>query len=214
MMRKMREERGALFVEASIVFPVMFVIIFLMLFLGNAYYLQSRIEKIVMTSALDGAAYCADPMLAKAEQGKIPGLKELHVEPYRYLLTGGMRDITDQTAKKIDKEIEALGNGFFPGMKPKVTPAQVSYNEQFIYATFSVDLSGKIRMPIRLLFEKNFLYKQISYHVDLPVSDSTEFVRNVDMVEDVLERYGVMDRIHTIVDKLVKLIPEVKGKES
>lgn len=214
MMRKMREERGALFVEASIVFPVMFVIILLMLFLGNAYYLQSRIEKIVTTCALDGAAYCADPMLAQAENGKIPALKDLHVEPYRYLFTGGMGDIEAQTEKKIDKEIEALGNGFFPGMKPKVTPAKASYNGHFVYSTFSVDLSGRIRMPIRLLFEKEFLYKELSYHIELPVSDSTEFIRNVDMVEDVLERYGVTEQIHKIVDKLVELIPQVKGKES
>lgn len=36
-MKRLLDERGALIVEASIVFPTMFLAIFFMLFVGNAY---------------------------------------------------------------------------------------------------------------------------------------------------------------------------------
>ncbi len=209
MTRKIFGERGALFVEASIVFPVMFVIIFIMLFLGNAYYQQSRIEKIVTTAALDGASYCADPMLSAVEgSGSIPGLGEVQIQPYRYFLTGGMGDIESSIEGRIAEEIDVLGTGLFPGMTPELGTANATYHNGYIYSTFSVDLSGKIKMPIRLLFESEYLYKHVSYHIEFPVSDSTEFVRNVNMVEDFLEKYGVDEKIHSMIDKVVSWIPQ------
>ena len=47
-------DRGALVVEATIVFPICLLIIILLLYLGNVYYQKSRIEAIVVEAVLDG----------------------------------------------------------------------------------------------------------------------------------------------------------------
>ena len=72
-MRDLRkeQERGALTMEASFVFPIMLLIILLMMVLGNAYYQKCRMDQIFNEAAIDGAAYCADPQLVKVEGGDI-----------------------------------------------------------------------------------------------------------------------------------------------
>lgn len=67
MKKGLRDDRGALIVEATIVFPVCLIVILMLLYLGNVYYQKSRIEAIVVEAALDGAAYCADPLLRAIE---------------------------------------------------------------------------------------------------------------------------------------------------
>ena len=73
-MKTKKNESGVVFVEASVVFPVMFLVIFLMIYAGNAYLQKARVEAIVTEIAIDGAAYCADPMSRDVEAGKIPSV--------------------------------------------------------------------------------------------------------------------------------------------
>ena len=57
-----KEEKAvATIVEATVVFPIMFLVIIFMLFMGNAYYQMSRIDAIVAECAMEGAAACTDP---------------------------------------------------------------------------------------------------------------------------------------------------------
>ena len=90
-MKRLLDERGALIVEASIVFPTMFLAIFFMLFVGNAYTQKCKVEDIVVSAVLEGAAKCADPMLDDIESGSIPDFNSVSLKPYRYL-TGSLRD--------------------------------------------------------------------------------------------------------------------------
>ena len=54
-MDKIKNEKGALIVEASIVFPTMFFILMFLFVVGNAYVQKCRIEEIVVSSTLEGA---------------------------------------------------------------------------------------------------------------------------------------------------------------
>ena len=45
----MKNEKGATIVEASVVFPIVFIIIIIMLILGNAYYQKCRVEAIQLS---------------------------------------------------------------------------------------------------------------------------------------------------------------------
>ena len=45
---------------------------------------------------------------------------------------------------------------------------------------------------------------------DIPVTDSTEFIRNVDMAVDYLEKYGVMDKIQKAIDKMQSAMDKVE----
>lgn len=205
MMKKNSREDGMVIVEATIVFPVMFLVIFLMIFLGNAYFQKARVESIVNELALDGAAYCADSMLKTIEETKaVPALDAVDVKPYRYFI-GGMDTVETDIKNEAVRRISGLSTGLFSGMKPEgynTGDLKVQFHNKFISSSFSIDLQYKIVMPIRLLWESDYLELRLSSHTELPVSDTTEFMRNVNMVEDYMERYGIVDEIKKMVSKV------------
>lgn len=197
---KNKNENGALIVEASIVFPVMFLIIFFMIFTGNAYLQKCRVEAIINQCAIDGAAYCADPQLQQVEDGNIPDLDSLEVYPYRFFSSTGVGDVEGEIESLIESRVSSMSTGLFSGMKPTDFSVQADYSSGILYATFSVDASYKIKIPVRLLGEKENLYLKVSTHVEMPVSDSTELIRNIDMIWDYMEKYGVAEKIQEMVD--------------
>ena len=211
---KKENERGALIVEASIVFPVMFLIIFFMIFTGNAYLQKCKVESIIYQYALDGAAYCADPQLKTVEAGNLPSLEGLDVYPYRYFgsdNSGFGADIAADVENQIYTQVTGLSTGLFSGMKPVVKRSDIEavYVNHFLYATFSVDASYKIEMPIRLLGDEDNMCLEVSTHVEIPVSDSVEMVRNIDMIWDYMERLGIAEEVNKFKDKLTEAMNKV-----
>lgn len=192
-------------VEASIVFPTMFLVIFLMIFAGNAYWQKCRMEAIADELAIDGAAYCADPMLVHAENEKIPDVGKIDIQPYRFIFTGGMDKIKSDIEKQLNDRLSKLSTGLFSGMKPKIKLTNVTYNNGFIYSTFSIDFESEITIPVRLLGMKDFILFKTSNHIELPVTDTTEFIKNVDMIEDYMARTGVTDKIKEIAQSVKEL---------
>ena len=227
-MKREREknESGMLIVEATMVFPMMFLIIFLMLFAGNAYLQKCRIEALVTEWALEGAARCANPLLirveeavekaetAAAEKAAKDGtevaeitsisvdMEDFDYEPYRYLL-GGMSDIKTAVQTEIKKKIDEINSGLFAEMEPILgdDSIAVDYNWSFLCSTFSVQVSYKIKLPVRLLGMDEYIYMNISTRVDVPVSDSPEFIKNVELAQDYMERFGVVEEIQNLTTK-------------
>jgi len=201
-MRFHKNERGAIFIEAAVVFPIMFIIIFLMLYLGNVYWQQSKIEGLVADYALRGAAYCADPLLIKAEKGSIPDVNSHQVHPYRMFDSNGVGSTVDDVAGGLEDAIADIGNGLFKGMKPKKVDVDAKYHNGVIYSTFSVDVEYSIELPIRMIGQKENYSLDMSAHVEQPVSDVPEMIRTVDMVEDYLEQTGIKGAIEDFTKKI------------
>lgn len=198
--------------EATIVFPVCFIVILMLLYLGNVYYQKSRIEAIVVEAALDGAAYCADPFLRaiEANGGKVPDLGTVSYEPYRYLggLFDGMKAMEESVSSLINSRISSLNTGLFTGMKPTGygNNLHVEYKSSFIAASLSVDLEYKIELPVRLLGDKENLSMKFQTHTEVPVGDTPEFIRNVNMVEDILEATGIEEKIENQIKRLKNFV--------
>ncbi len=205
-----KDEKGMVIVEATIVFPVMFLVIFLMIFAGNAYLQKCRVDSYVSQLAIEGAAYCADPLLQEVALGSIPEVDDINVYPYRYFDPNGAADIEENMQKKVENAINNMSSGLFSGMTPKHQNIKANYNNGFIYSTFSVDVEYKIIFPIRLLFAKENMSMSFSSHADMPVSDTVEFIRNVDMVEDYMQKTGVSEEIDKIKAKLDEAIQKAK----
>lgn len=203
-------ERGMAIVEATIVFPVMFLVIFLMLFTGNAYLQKCRVDSYVNQIALEGASYCADPMLDNIYKDKIPDVATSNVYPYRYFDPNGAMSIESDMQLKAEQKINNMSSGLFSGMKPQNQAVKASYNNYFIYSTFSVDVEYKIVFPVRLLGQKDNMKMSMSSHVCMPVSDTAEFIRNVDMAEDYMEKYGITKKIEEVKEKLKGAIDSAK----
>lgn len=220
MKKGMRDNRGAVFVEATIVFPVCFIVILMLLYLGNVYYQKSRIEAIVVEAALDGSAYCADPLLKaieSSENNQVPPLGKVDYEPYRYLggVFGGMNKLEASVYSLISSRIRGLNTGLFSGMKPTgydTGGLQVKYKSSFIASSISVDLEYKIELPIRLLGDRENLSMKFRTHTEVPVGDSPEFIRNVNMVDDILEVTGVKEEMAKKIKELRKFVNDLFHK--
>ena len=93
--KKSQEDGEVTIVEAVFIFPIMFIVLIFLIYLGNAYYIKAQVESIVAREAVSGAAYCADPFLSYIKNnGKAPGINDLEktggvwIEPYRFLVGG------------------------------------------------------------------------------------------------------------------------------
>ena len=203
-MKTKDRESGAIFVEASVVFPVMFLVILLMIYAGNAYFQKCRVV------AVEGAAYCGDPTILKAE-GKIPtDPASVEVYPYRALDPSGTGDIVGTIENRVYEEIEGLNDGYFAGMRPDIKSATAVYDYGFLYSTFQVTAEYEIVFPIRMLGQSENVSVTMSSHASMPVSDTTELIRNVNMVEDYLEQLGVMEKIDDLKAKISDAIGKAK----
>lgn len=208
MFEKIKTEKGAVhIIEATIVFPIMFLIIFMMITVGNAYLQKCRVESTVVQMAYYGAAQCADPLVKLvSEGGKAPVASNEHeVLPYRYLLRGKseMSSIESDIQRQLKANIEKLGSGFFGGMSPKITTVKAKFNNKFVYSTFSVEVGYKVMIPIRLIGMDDFFSIKFSSRIDVPVSDTPEFVRNIAMLEDWLESNEAATNFLTKVDGIL-----------
>lgn len=209
-MKFKKNEDGVVFVEASVVFPIMFLVIFLMIYAGNAYYQKCRVEAIATELAISGAAYCADPLLSSAESGSIPSVASVNVYPYRAFDPDGVGSTEADIQELLEDRVEGLGTGLFSSMAPDVKTADAEYKNGFIYSTFIVDMEYRIKLPVRMIGRSDYYYLTFNSHISMPVSDSTELIRNVDMVEDYLEQLGVMEKVDTFTQKITEAVTKAK----
>jgi len=211
MIKRMKTEEGVVIVEATIIFPIVFLIVFLMIFLGNAYFQKSRVEEIVTKMTYYGSAQCADPLLKYVQENNaVPayGL-EYEIEPYRFLI-GGMESIVEDVDSQIRNKVRGIDTGFFKNMEPRIQTLDAKFNNAYVYSTFSVEVNYKIPIPMRLPGMRKNFELTIRSRCDVPVSDTAEFIRNVDMAEDLVEAtetgQNIIQKTNDIMNKIGEFI--------
>lgn len=205
-------EKGALIVEAAIVFPVMFFVLFFIIFVGNLFYEQARIDDIVMRYAIQGAQCVADPFLYDMEAtNAVPSdVSELKLEPYRYILgsftNGSISAVENKLSNDIKNEINQSSLVFFNNTKANYIGSdnkQVAYFKNYIiYSSFVVQVNYEVKFPIRFFDRDSLTIAKMSARAEVPVSDTDEFIRNVDMAVDLLEETGAGQTIAGIFEKI------------
>ncbi len=94
-------------------------------------------------------------------------------------------------------------------MKPVlITPQSdiAHFNNYFIYATFDVEIEYEMTFPIRFLGDKNKISLTFYSRAEMPVSYTTEFIRNTDMVIDYLTGSGVMKKVSEAFGKVKTIL--------
>lgn len=118
--------------------------------MGNAFYMKAQVESVVEQKAIQGAAYCADPILeTMKETGKFPSLSALETKPYRYIF-GGMNDVESKISNEVEEALTGKHQPFYEYV-PKITTAKsdiAKYNNYVVYSTFSVEVKYTIKFPI------------------------------------------------------------------
>ena len=207
------KENGSLIVEATFVFPIMFVVIFFLIFVGNAYYQMSRVEAIATSAAIEGAAQCADPVLSYIEDGEFPDINSNYIKPYRFI--GSTNSDVEGTKASIQaavsEKLSGLKGGLFSGMELQETLIVPCYDNYFVCAMFEIDINYSIRMPIRLLFTSENMKLNYACHLRVPSNDTSELIRTTSFVGDYLERVGVIDAIEKGKSNLIGYIQKAKN---
>lgn len=184
-MNNKKSERGAVMImEATFIFPIVFFILILLIYIGNAYYLKAKIDSYTTQYSIIGASQCADPLLNSINRGSMPtSAKSADVKPYRYVFTGYMDDVAEDVEIAINKDLK--NTGFFSNMSVKCTSNANSVTKLF-YSSFYVDVEFTIKIPMNIFGMKLDLLK-FNSRSEVPITDVGEFIRNVDMAVDFVE---------------------------
>lgn len=201
---KSYKEKGAVtIVEATFVFPIMFFVLFFLLFYGNACYVKATVDSAVSRCAVEAAARIADPQLAALEKsGSLPESSNSNSPnyPYRYVTSGYANTVSAAVEKDLKEDIRKTE--LFFGLMPTDVQCKIQYKNYFVYQTISIDVDYKVNLPIKLLFLEEITAFEFTAHDEAAVSDTSELVRNVNMVGDYLEKWGVMDKIKGLGEKI------------
>lgn len=229
------EERGAYaLLENLIVMPVVFLILFALLFAGCMLHAQCTIESAARRGVLYAAKLIADPQYQKITAGAVDkskgDLNELssedfdftrieHYEPYRYLpfLSSsfsfhGTTSIETNAQEYVRSILDQNITWMFT-----IDPDQIVCNADnyVISQEVSVKIKASYHMP------RIFHYLGLPDTYDLyagavvSVSDPDEFIRNVDfasdLIRDIADTLGITEAISKPVSKLMNFAKKVFG---
>lgn len=177
-------------VEATFVFPIVFIIVFFMIMAGEAYYQRARVEHAVTAAAIDGAARCENPMLGTVmADGAVPtDPAATDVMPYRYIFTGEARSIANQVRRDLQKTLEDMQPLLFRNMSPKNVMVTTDLHMNPLVSSLPLECTFEIPLPIKMIFSDEQFGFRYSVQVTASIGDPAEFVRNVGMVADFLQR--------------------------
>lgn len=213
-LRKLNDESGVAIIEATIVFPVMFIVLFFLIFMGNVFYEKAQVEAVVVENAISGANHCTDPLLETIKSGNIPSVSELKTEPYRYIF-GGREEVEKKIATQVERTIKGESFSFFKNMKPRILTSQgeiAKFNNYVVYATFSVEVKYVIEFPIKFLGADAPPMLTISSRAEVAVNDTTEFIRNTDMVIDLFHGTKIGQKVSDAFGKINDFISQFASK--
>ena len=202
MKKILNDNSGVVIVEASIVFPIMLFVILMMLYMGNIYYQQAKLNSVVDVAAIKGAAYCADPMLDDIEKtGSVPKTNN-DVQPYRYLF--GVSDVESKMQKYVEDQYKNAGDGFFGSMAPipSTIICDATFNNSVIMYSFTVEATYDIKVPLRFMGTEAPTIVSLSAKATAPVNDNGEFINNLDMALDYYESSGLSKKVSAVTDKI------------
>lgn len=187
-------ERGSLVVEATIVFPVMFLIIIFLIFLGNVYYQRSRAQGVFTVATIEYAAKESNPMLkAYLDDGGFGSVGMSNdFKPYRYL---NFSNRSDQIGADTESKLSGMGGGLFSGMEMKNPHVTIDYKTYAIYAKVEAEMTYSITMPVKLLGQEEPITIDFEEYIEVPAMEGSEMVRNVNMVRDILMRHKTTSEI-------------------
>ena len=202
MKKILNDNSGVVIVEASIVFPITLFVILMMLYMGNIYYQQAKLNSVVDIAAIKGASYCADPMLDDIEKaGSVPKTNN-DVQPYRYLF--GVSDVESKMQKYVEDQYKNAGDGFFGSMAPipSTIICDATFNNSVIMYSFTVEATYDIKVPLRFMGTEAPTIVSLSAKATAPVNDNGEFINNLDMALDYYESSGLSKKVSAVTDKI------------
>ena len=210
--QKLKSENGAvMIVEASFVFPIMFYVIFFLIFFGNMYVIRSAVSRYTSTAAIRGAEYYSNPWVKPVTeelQGKKVPTKNTNVEPYRHIFTS--RKIQNEVKEELDQSIKSYAGGFFSNMEPEDVECKTEYKNYVLYSTFTAKTKYKVSFPIKFIFQNDIMTIPFDAYETVTVEDGSEFIRNTDMAVDYYQQSKLKEKIDEALGKVKEIFSKFK----
>ncbi|MDL2301874.1 pilus assembly protein [Lachnospiraceae bacterium OttesenSCG-928-D06] len=200
-----KTEDGYALVENMIVLPIVFLVVFAMLFLGFMLHAKTTIESAAKRGTLYASKLICDPqyekIVAEAIDETKGELNELsskefdfsrieHYEPYRYIpflsskfSSGGTTDLEASVQAYVQKIMNQNSTWMFTMDTDSIECEVVNY---VLYQKVVVKIKTTYHLPaIFGLLGIPETYDLVAEEV-LTVSDQDEFIRNVDFAQDLI----------------------------
>lgn len=183
-----KKEKGSLIVEATIVFPVMFLIVIFLIFLGNIYYQRSRAQAVFTNAVIEYAARESNPMLKQyMDSGSLGAVSTGNdFKPYRY---SNFSSRGAEIGSNVEGELGKMGGGLFSSMEYENPSVSVKYKTYGIYAKAEAEMTYSITMPVKLLGQSEATKVDFEEYIEVPAMEGAEMVRNVNMIRDLVDRH-------------------------
>lgn len=201
--------------EATIVFPIMFFVIIFMFLMGNVYMSKSYVDAVVHKEAVKIAAKCADPNLEETLKNEKLNNTKLKNMPYRYIFQGQIKNVINSSKKEIIRSIARNDfNSFFPRMAPSMENdnIKIKFENNLINYDLSVTADYKITLPFRFIFADDVMSFDYTAYANVPVTDSPELIRNVEMIIDYIQQTGLDKKVENVTNKIKGLFSKDKVK--
>lgn len=214
------EERASTIIEYTIVLPIVFFSIALLILMGYIECQKSVMEAAVYRGAIKASKMIADPHYAEITEGynskSDPDITSYNLKkanysdnkPYRYMLgnlDGMVSGVKDEVASyigtfKLFNDNSSTGDS---GVQ-----IDVKTKNLFVYQTVTVSAAQSFRIPVAFGIYHPELMKLQAQAV-VAVSDAPEFIRNSDLVVDVarqtVEKYKLAEKFERVQEFIAKL---------
>ena len=227
MWKRFCSENGAVtMVEGTYVFPIVFLVLGFLIFFGYLFFMKASIQSVVSQEAIRGAQYYSNPWTEEVnEEGKTfsdsnDDLRQMDVKPYRNIV-GVFADRTNYVSRvRTDAENRLRACGLKIGesgrnVSRSTGSCEVNYKNYLVYSYVEVKADYTLVMPIRFFGENQPMRLQMSAYDMATVSDNSEFVRNVDMAMDYVQRTKVYadakEKMGKVYDKISEFWSKLNG---
>ncbi|MEY8338318.1 TadE family protein [Lachnospiraceae bacterium 62-35] len=224
-MKKWKEEKGVIMVEASIYFPIVIFTVFAMIYYGMVKYQESILTFQVQKIATEGAREIAFPgyetfsgdgsLISAAVDFKTSTDFDSSVENYYDIYTKQLyrewQFNYDEYKGKIERDLEELMNQktFLSGIDVEV---HAEVHNQVIARQLEVTASYGLKSPKFLAYVGVPMDLKLRTVVKRSASNPVDLVRNTDLAFDLidflLEQFNLKDK----VDTFLKKVEDIKDK--
>ncbi len=199
-------------VEAAFVFPVMFFVLFFLIYFGNMYVIKSAISRYTSTCAIMGAEYYSNPWVKSVTEsgGDVVPTENKDVQPYRHIFSS--KRIQNELKDELQKKIEGYGGGFFNNMEPKNLSCDVTYKNHILYSTFTAETKYTLTFPLVFIGEREAMSIDFSSYETVTITDGSEFVRNTDMAIDYMQQSEVVQKAKDKINEAFTKVKDIFAK--
>lgn len=218
---KMKEESAGVMVENVIVLPLIFIVIYSLILTAFMIHDRCTIEAAARRGAIYASHCISDPNYASlvGQTGELDIAQETdvnqfsfsgvgnNIQAYRYIFGGS--DVTDEVRREVQK---IVANTRIPWIAQETVKVDCEQKNMFLYQDVTVSVTTEYHLPV--FFAAFGLETDYQYTAKAKISttDPDEFIRNADLVVDLLTQVdaalgghisNALEKISTLGSKIL-----------